>query len=226
MPRVFARTAEGFQVVHMPLEVFGQRQRRGLAHGPGRPDPRRLALSFGYPLPKQFFGHLLNRLDTYRVEKAGTDGREFIYADEVRITAFGVYALDHLCCSFAYVDLVSLDCGLTEEALCNEFFTMALRERALGTRGDKKARLASRLKRSQLFLEYLRSEEDRERAAFLLEDSEILVGGIATAFREDCERVQQSAERTFAKGEDVEPVEPADDGGTGASDDRSSCSGA
>lgn len=151
-----------------------------------------------------------NRLDCYRVEKAGTDGREFIHADEVRITAFGVYALDHLSCCFAYVDLVSLDCGLTEESLCNEFCTMALRERAIGTRGDKKSRLDSRLARSRLFMQYLRREEDRERAEFLLEDSEALIDAIEQAFSEDCERVESSAERTFAKGQDVEPAEQPD----------------
>jgi hypothetical protein len=34
------------------------------------------------------------------VEKAGTNGKELIFADEIRITAFGIYMLEHLSRTF------------------------------------------------------------------------------------------------------------------------------
>jgi hypothetical protein len=97
-----------------------------------------------------------NRLDCYSVEKAGSEGKEFIYADEVRITAFGVYMVDYLSSTFTYLDLVCLDCGLADEALYHEFCRAAARERAMGS--DKRSRLESRLKRAAAFVKYLKVE--------------------------------------------------------------------
>jgi hypothetical protein len=140
-----------------------------------------------------------NRLDTYAVEKAGTEGKEFIYADEVRITAFGVYMLDYLCGTFTYLDLVSLDCGLSDEKLYHSFCKSATKEKNFGASGDKKARLDSRLSRTLSLITYLREEEVREKGEFLLGDSEGIIDGIERCFEEDRQRALQSAKRNIGR---------------------------
>lgn len=140
-----------------------------------------------------------NRLDTYSVEKAGTDGKELIFADEIRITAFGVYMLDYLCGTFTYLDLVSLDCGLSEEALYHSFCRAAAKERNQGTAGEKWGRLDSRLKRTASFIKYLYEEETREKGEFLLGDSDSIVSEIQDSFNEDEQRARQSAKRNISR---------------------------
>lgn len=134
-----------------------------------------------------------NRLDKYSVEKAGSEGQEQIFADEVRITAFGIYMLDELSRSFSYLDLVSLDCGLADESLYHQFCNMAARERSFGS--DKTKRLESRLERASLFLKYLEVEESKEKTEFALTSGELFMSAIVTAFEIDKLRALESARR-------------------------------
>jgi hypothetical protein len=138
-----------------------------------------------------------NRLDTYAVEKAGTDGKELIYADEIRITAFGIYMLDYLCGTFTYLDLVSLDCGLADEKLYHAFCRAASDERIMGTNADKLGRMTSRLKRATAFVQYLQDDENRERGEFLLGESEEIMSAVRAAFELDRQRAIASAKKNI-----------------------------
>ena len=140
-----------------------------------------------------------NRLDRYSVERSGSLKGELIYADEVRITAFGVYMLDYLASEFTYLDLVSLDCGLGDEALYHQFCSAASKERTMAANNNKRGRLASRLKRTQAFVEYLRREEAREIAEFLLGEGEEIVTAIAETFAAQKPRVLASANRNLPR---------------------------
>lgn len=140
-----------------------------------------------------------NRLDTYSVEKAGTEGRELIYADEVRITAFGIYMLDYLCRTFTYLELVSLDCGLADEKLYHSFCKAAANERAMGTTANKRGRLDSRLKRATMFAKYLQEDEAREKSEFLLNETEDIMPSVVVAFEEDKRRALASAQKNIPK---------------------------
>jgi hypothetical protein len=138
-----------------------------------------------------------NRLDSYAVEKAGTEGRELIYADEIRITAFGVYMLEDLSKTFTYLELVSLDCGLSNESLYNSFCKAAAGERVAGTKLERRARMMSRIDRAAAFIKYLESEEDRERVEFLLSEPDIIVPEIKSAFEDDKNRALASAAKNI-----------------------------
>jgi hypothetical protein len=140
-----------------------------------------------------------NRLDTYSVEKSGGDGREMIYADEVRITAFGIYMLDYLAPQFTYLDLVSLDCGLGDEKVYHAFCNAASDERTKGIARDKRGRLNSRLKRVEAFVKYLQEEEAREKSEFLLAESEEIMPAITSAFEGEKPRVLTSAKRNLTR---------------------------
>src|SRR5260221_6595804 len=135
------------------------------------------------------------KINSLPVEKAGTTGSELIFADEVRITAFGIYLLDYLCSTFTYLDLVSLDCGLSDEKLYHEFCRAAAGERVMGTAANKRGRLESRLKRAKSFVKYLHQEESREKAEFLLNDAEEIMASVNAAFEEDRLRALASAKR-------------------------------
>ena len=140
-----------------------------------------------------------NRLDSYSVEKAGTDGRELIYADEIRITAFGVYMLEYLSCSFTYLELVSLDCGVSDEGIYHSFCKAAAVERIAGTREERRSRMMSRMERAAAFVEYLKKDEDREKSQFMLNDAEDIMPSVAKAFQEDKERALASAAKNIPK---------------------------
>jgi hypothetical protein len=140
-----------------------------------------------------------NRLDSYSVEKSGGNGREMIYADEVRITAFGIYMLDYLSPQFTYLDLVSLDCGLGDEKLYHALCNAASDERTKAIAHDKEGRLTSRLKRVRAFVEYLQQEEGREKSEFLLAESEEFMPGVISSFKSEEPRVWASARKNLAK---------------------------
>jgi len=140
-----------------------------------------------------------NRLDRYSVEKSGGDGHEMIYADEVRITAFGIYMLDYLSPQFTYLDLVSLDCGLGDEKLYNSFCNAASDERTMAIAHDKEGRLISRLKRVEAFVEYLQREESREKGEFLLAESEEHMPTVVSSFDAEKPRVMASARKNLGR---------------------------
>jgi len=140
-----------------------------------------------------------NRLDCYCVDKAGSDEKEKIFADEIKITAFGCYILDYLSLAFTYLDLVSLDSGIADESVYQEFCKAATAERQLAFQRDNRARLESRLRRVEDFIDYLRKEEAREKYEFLLGEGEEFMPLVETAFRSERPRVLESAERNLSK---------------------------
>lgn len=146
-----------------------------------------------------------NRLDRLRVEKSGSKD-EFIYADSIRLTAFGTYMMDALSKYFAYLELVSLDTGLLDDQLCNNFAAMARNERHKGTPSERKARLLSRLERVCLFVEYLDKEEVRECDEYGLGESDRLVPSLRLALLEELYRVRRSASRVFGCGENIDAI--------------------
>jgi hypothetical protein len=141
-----------------------------------------------------------NRLDTYSVTKAGSDGKELIYADQLRITAFGNYMLENLSRTFTYLELASLDCGITDENIYHSLCSAAINERAIGTNARRK-RMASRLDRAAMFVKYLEKEEAREKSEFLLLDTEDIMTAVAKAFYEDKQRALESAMKNIPKSD-------------------------
>lgn len=144
-----------------------------------------------------------NRLDTYAVDKAGTDGKELIYADEIRITAFGIYMLEDLSRTFTYLELASLDCGLADEGLYQTLCQAAQNERFFGTNARRK-RMMSRLERAEIFVKYLEKEEAREKVEFLLHDSDDIMAVVIKAFGEDKQRALESARKNIPTSEEVD----------------------
>lgn len=136
-----------------------------------------------------------NRLDRYSVAKSSASGEGHIYADAVRLTAFGRYMLDYLCSAFTYIEMVSLDTGISDDSLFHEFCDAAARERGFGIAADKRARLDSRIARAERFVAYLEKEEAEECDRLMLGEDERLVPPLKTKLDSDLRRVRQSAKR-------------------------------
>lgn len=136
-----------------------------------------------------------NRLDTYEEFRLSGNGQdsEIIHPDRIRLTAYGRYFLDYLCKTFTYLELVSLDCAIADEATLNSLVYSATKER---TTFDKLDRLDSRMQRVQAFLEYLEREEKYEMEVHLLDGIELpIVPGMREAFEQDRLQVLSSASR-------------------------------
>ncbi len=143
-----------------------------------------------------------NRLDSYQVEistSADDGGTHYIYADEVKLTSFGAYALEHLCSNFTYLDLICFDCGLTDESVYHEFVEASLDERRMGAENRKMQRLESRINRTKTFLEYLVNEESREADEQNLSTFDIIMPDIQSSALEEIRRVEESASRNYRK---------------------------
>jgi ABC-type lipoprotein export system ATPase subunit len=143
-----------------------------------------------------------NRLDAFSVEMMSEEYRDdeevrFIRADEFRITAFGVYLYDCLCRTFSYIELTSLDCGVSDESLYEDFCLSADKERMYAVNGNKKDRLDLRVDRANKFIEYLTQEELRETNDFLLGEGNSIMDDIKVDLDKDLKRVRKSAKRNI-----------------------------
>lgn len=92
-----------------------------------------------------------NRLETF------TDK-----VDQIKLTAFGNYIYEYLAFNFAYIDLISLDCGLFDESLNNMFVQSANAELQLYYNRDFMTRIKKRITRTREFIEYLDTNEKQE----------------------------------------------------------------
>jgi hypothetical protein len=136
-----------------------------------------------------------NGLDTYSVKGSGDQD---ITADEIRITAFGVYSFDFLVGLFAYLDLVSMDCGLASETLYTEFCESARAERNFAVNKNRRDLLSARIARVEKFVAYLKAEESREAQEMQMDPENLFMGRIATAIEADLKRVRKSANQNLS----------------------------
>lgn len=131
-----------------------------------------------------------NGLDSYSVK--GVNDEEIV-VDEIRITAFGVYAYDFLVGLFAYMDLVSMDCGIASEPLYTEFCESFKNERLLAQSKSRRELLDLRIERAVKFCEYLKQEEAREISDYQLSHKDQFTEYISVALQNDLLRVRKSA---------------------------------
>lgn len=93
--------------------------------------------------------------------------------DQVKITSFGKYMLDSLAFDFTYLDLISLDCGIFDEALANFMIKSANKEVELYHEKKFFERINTRLNRVDKFIDYLKVQEDKEFQDLGFGDEEI-----------------------------------------------------
>jgi hypothetical protein len=93
--------------------------------------------------------------------------------DQIKITAFGSYIYEHLALNFAYLELVSLDCGIFNEELSNYLINSANNEIKLKQTFKTNERMQLRLERTDVFITYLEKQEIEESETFNLDKNEM-----------------------------------------------------
>jgi hypothetical protein len=117
--------------------------------------------------------------------------------DQIKITAFGNYIYEFLAFDFSYIDLISLDCGVFDEELCNYLVNSANEE--LKLRNSKKIydRMLVRMERTEKFAEYLEVQEKEElKLLGIPEDTTTIFSSkIKESIMKDKNRILASAKR-------------------------------
>ena len=161
----------------------------------------------------------LNRLVTRQLIEVNTRSTESIDgASHVRLTSAGWYYRRYLVRSFSYLDLVLQDTPLDDVELENRLRQSVFDVGNLSDREDQKTeRIEVRFTRVELFLAYLKEQEESERRTFGLDR---LSGPLATPLVDDItaefseqqryirRRLQENREKfadeTFATGDDLD----------------------
>ncbi len=110
----------------------------------------------------------LNRLVAWQLVEANTRSTESIGgASHVRVTSAGWYYVTFLAKSFSYLDLALQDTPLNDPGVEEKLRELVGQVDNLSDREEQKlARVQVRFERVRTFVEYLRSEEEREFAEF------------------------------------------------------------
>lgn len=137
-----------------------------------------------------------NRLDSYSSN-----------VDSIKITNYGLYMINELAFYFAYLDLICTDCGIYSEQTSNYLTEAAKKEYNLFNKGDRASRIQVRLERVEEFIEYLRSEEAREKEFYSLgmPDEEMFTHKAYSNFQPERERVIKSAAKQKSSGSSKGP---------------------
>lgn len=116
--------------------------------------------------------------------------------DQIKITAYGHYVFDSLAFNFAYLDLVTLDCGVFNEELNNYLAKSANEESRHKQNNNIMNRMQIRIERLEQFIKYLEQQEAEEFDHFNLDASEIqFAKKIRESFDNEKSRVIYSAKK-------------------------------
>lgn len=133
-----------------------------------------------------------NRLDYYSEE-----------VDSLTITPYGIYALRELCGNFAYLDLVTLDCGVYDEALANELTQYGADDYRYFTNGRKYDRVKLRIDKVNSFLKYLSSEMQAELEKYGVDPRfGNVLEPVLAKYDADRERVLRSAKKNKSNSDE------------------------
>lgn len=113
-----------------------------------------------------------NRIDTFSND-----------VDRVKITTYGVFFYTTLIREFVYLDLICSDCSMHSEECSNSIYSLCNNELDMYLEKKPLERIESRIKKVELFLQYLDSEEKREMEEYQLPGNGLcIVGPIMESF--------------------------------------------
>lgn len=116
--------------------------------------------------------------------------------DQIKVTAYGNYVYSTLAFNFAYIDLVSLDCGVFSEELKNYLAKTANEELKKKSNNKIMERMQIRIERAEQFIKYLELQEQEEFEYLNLEATDIHFSErLRNSFNEEKDRIINSARR-------------------------------
>ena len=117
--------------------------------------------------------------------------------EEINITPFGRYFIEHLIHFFTYLDLVCTDCDLYDEQTTNFIARSANDEYKLFSKGNRGYRMIKRVEKTNQFVKYLIDQEKSEIQQFNLNRDYIVTDDIVKNYNKDIEQLKVSALRQF-----------------------------
>lgn len=120
--------------------------------------------------------------------------------DKIRITEYGEYMVSSMWKLFTYIELVSVDTPILDQAVANGIASLSNEEYRLweqsGTNSHKRNdRVKKRLEKASTFIDYLNKEEQREAELYALDDDELFCGELKSHFESESAIVRRSAMR-------------------------------
>jgi hypothetical protein len=160
----------------------------------------------------------LDRLVSKQLIDANTRSTENIQgASHVRVTSAGWYYVRYLVKSFAYLDLVLQDTPVEKKAVCDKLTASVRQVDNLSDKESKKTeRVRARFVRVGVFLDYLREEEDKERAHFDLYTvnspiAELIVPPIRAQFEQEKKWIERRLRNKRERFEEELPLLVSDE---------------
>ena len=165
-----------------------------------------------------YFANTFNMVDDFeknlnvllKVGIVESDNRVDEYTDEIdsiRITPYGFYIATDLAMMFNYIDLVCLDCAVHDEGVARSLAHLADEDINLYFKSNKMERVEVRLRRAQIFVEYLVQEEEGERDTYSLDENDVRYSkALSESLRTEKERILRSAKRNYGKKQNFGPT--------------------
>ncbi len=143
----------------------------------------------------------LDILLRYRLVEANNKIDEYTpQVDNVRITNYGTYLLTEMSRFFTYIELISTDCAIYDQQTANSLIALSnqefmLWEAGLEDRTRRVRRVEKRLQKAEIFLNYLKSEEQREASVCGSYDEPLIIPEIISRFLTEKNEVLRSARK-------------------------------
>lgn len=125
-----------------------------------------------------------NRLDIY-------DGR----VDSIKVTPYGEFVLTDLSLAFTYLELVCVDCAISDAEKSNTIAQLSTDEYRMHVERKRLSRVELRIEKTAAFVQYLEQEEAREIELFNIHDRSKISIHVRTTFDSERVRILSSAKR-------------------------------
>jgi hypothetical protein len=208
------KTHQVLKPVMIPYRLFQIRDKTNGSHFTGMRILHKLSdgidltnpfyLSIGHL--KEYFSENFNMIDDFeknldiflKCDLVESNNRLDFYSDEVdsiRITTYGLYIFNTLSSFFTYIELVSTDCGIFDEAVTNDIVLLSNNDFRFFTQRKRLDRVKARLKKADEFINYLEKEEQYELE--LYGDSlDKFIPTLRLVFNTESKEVMRSASRS------------------------------
>lgn len=125
-----------------------------------------------------------NRLDIF-------DAR----VDSIKLTPYGEFVLNDLSLAFTYLELVCVDCAISDYEKSNSIAQLSIDEYRMHVERKRLARVELRVRKTDAFIQYLEQEEAREIELFNTHDQATITSRLRTVFNTERERILNSAQK-------------------------------
>jgi hypothetical protein len=119
--------------------------------------------------------------------------------DSVKVTSYGAFMFNVLRKDFTYLELVAEDCAIADLSTANELAELSNDEYRFFVAFNAMERVRVRLRRAEVFLSYLESEEERERSLYRTPSDWAFTKSMRSWFDQEKVGVMRSARRNVPK---------------------------